>query len=188
MNIRWHGALCVLAFALPAGSSCAEDVIACKVDDPTNCKRASEWAAEAAAKDAEDRKFAAALPFDYRDLVAALVVEFIRTSSFPGKDHQYFVGVFGEDLDSALAAKLHASGINALPASARKVPGENEHPVHASPLISIGVGDIKQIDADTFTIRLGYHCGSLCAGSTQYTMRRVDGEWRVVDRQQDWVA
>jgi hypothetical protein len=185
-SIRRHGALCVAALAIAANSLAAEDVVVCKADDPKDCTTAAALNEQIARANAQYKRDAAALPFDYRDLVHALLVEYIRSHSFPGPDHEYFLGVFGDDADAALVAQLHESGIDVRPASAWTFPGGQQ--VKASPRIRITVGAIKQVAPDTFSIRIGYYCGTLCAASENYKLQKDGNGWRVVDRQQDWIA
>jgi hypothetical protein len=184
LHMRWHGALCVVVLGIAAYCSRADDVIACKADNPKDCKSAAEWEREAAAEFAKQRRYAEALPFDYRDLVHSLLVEYIRSSDLPGADHQYFVSVLGSDIDAALTAKLHASGINVLPLSAWS-PQENDR---SSSRVKINVGEITQVAPDTFTIRIGYYCGPRCAASEECKLQKDGDGWRVVDRRLDWIA
>jgi hypothetical protein len=126
-----------------------------------------------------------ALPSDYRDLVHALLLDFLQQSGFRGAEHRYFVNVFGSDIDAALVAKLHESGVDVLPGSAWRQPKQIER---HGPLIKIDVRDIKKVDDDTYTVGIGYYCGSLCASASTYTMHRDGTSWRVIDRQMRWIA
>ena len=185
MKIHWLGAIGAAVLAIAAGSARSADVVVCNADDPKDCTTASALHAEIEKADAEDRRYAESLPFDYRDLVRDLLVQYIAVLSFP-KDHEYFVRVFGSDADAALIAKLHASGIDVRPASAWSFPGGQQ--VGSSPRVRIGVGTIKQVATDTFSIRIGYYCGTRCAASEACKLQKDGNGWRIVDRQQAWIA
>lgn len=184
----WQRALCVVLLATVAGCSRSEEVIVCKADDPKDCKSATELNAQMAAESAKQRRYAEALPFDYRDLVHALLVEYIHSTPLPGTEHQYFLSVFDSDVDSALAAKMQASSINVLPASAWD-PNVDPPEHHGSgSRVRISIGEIKQVEPDTFSVRIGYYCGGLCAASQEYILKKDDSGWRIVDRKLDWIA
>lgn len=188
MNVRWQGALCVVMLAIAPGWSHSEEALLCRVDNPKDCKTAAEWERKQAAEFANQRRYAEALPFDYRDLVHALLVEYIRSTSLPGADHQYFVTVFGGDVDAALTAKLQASGLEVLPGSAWN---PNEGPPQSDrsgSRVKLHVAELEQVAADTFTIRIGYYCGPRCAASEQCKLQKNGSSWRIVSRQQDWIA
>jgi hypothetical protein len=184
MNVRWPGAICVVVLAITAGSARSADVMVCKPDNPKDCTTAAALYEESVRANARDKRFADALPFDYRDLVHALLVDFIRSHSFPGTGHEHFVGVFGSDADAALVAKVHESGIDIRPLSAWTPPGLVRH----SPRIRIGVGAIEQVAPDTVSIKIGYYCGTLCAGREEYKLQKDGKRWRIVDRQVEAVA
>lgn len=188
MNMRWHGALCVVLLAIAPGCSRSEEALICKADDPKDCKSAAEWERAEADEFAKQRRYAEALPFDYRDLVHALLVEYIRSTSLPGADHHYFVSVFGSDVDATLTAKLHAAGIDVLPASAWNPNDDPPLPDRSGSRVKINVGEIKQVAPDAFSIRIGYYCGPRCAASEQCKLQKAADGWRIVDRQMDWIA
>jgi hypothetical protein len=174
--------------AISASTARSQDVVVCKANNPKDCTTAAALNEEIARANTQARRDAEALPFDYRDLVQALVVEYIRSHSFPGKDHKYFVAVFGSDADAALIAKLHESGVEVRPASAWTLPGGLEAPARSSPNIKIEVGAIRQVAPDTFRVRIGYSCGRLCAASEEYKLRKDGDRWRIIDRQLEWIA
>jgi hypothetical protein len=107
-------------------------------------------------------------------VVHALLLDFLQQSDFRGADG-----------DAALVAKLHESGVDVFPGSAWRQPKQIER---HGPLIKIDVRDIKKVDDDTYTVGIGYYCGSLCASASTYTMHRDGTSWRVVDRQMRWIA
>jgi hypothetical protein len=174
MSIRGHEALFFVLLAIAACDARSAEVTAAQVNE------------EIAKANAADKRYAESLPFDYRDLVRDLLVEYLHSLSLPGKGHQYFVGVFGGDVDAALTAKLHASGIEVRPASAWSFPDGKQ--VRSSPNVRITVGEMRQLTPDTFTIRIGYYCGTLCAGSETCKLQKDGERWRIIDRQQDWIA
>ena len=191
MNVRWHAVALVVLLAVTAGCSPRPDELrSCTGDDPTECKAltAAELDKLLAAEDARVRRIAEALPFDYRDIVHALLVDYLRPSSVPNVEYRYFVRVFGRDVDVPLAARLHWSGVDVLPASEWTLKESHEANGHHISHVRVEVSDIDKIDRDTYAIAIGYYCGPLCAAGSTYTLRRDGNGWHVVDRQQHWVS
>jgi len=128
------------------------------------------------------------LPFDYRDLVHVLLVDYLHSNTLPGAEQRYFVSVFGSDIDAALTARMRESGFDIRPASAWTPPDErNKNSRHIS-RVKIDVGDIKQVADDTYTVGIGYYCGPRCASSSTYKLQKDGNGWRVIDRQMRWIA
>jgi hypothetical protein len=188
MSMRQQAALLAVVLAMAAGYSRSEEVEVCAADDPTNCKPASAWEKEAQAEFAKQRRYAESLPFDYRDLVHALLLDYLHSSSLPGAEQRYFVSVFGSDIDTSLTARMHESGFDILPVSAWTPPEDrNKNSRHIS-RIKIDVSDIEQVADDTYTVAIGYYCGPRCAGSSTYKLHKDGNGWRVIDRQMRWIA
>ena len=186
--MRWQAALFAVVLAMAAGYSRSGEVEVCAADDPTNCKPASAWEQEAQAEFAKQRRYAESLPFDYRDLVHALLVDYLHSNSSPGAEQRYFVSVFGGDIDASLTAKMHESGFDIRPASAWTPPDDrNKNSRHIS-RVKIDVGGIEKVADDTYTIGIGYYCGPRCASSSTYTLQKDGNGWRVIDRQMRWIA
>jgi hypothetical protein len=186
--MRWQAALFAVALAMAAGYSRAGEVEVCALDDPTNCKPASAWEKEAKAEFAKQRSYAESLPFDYRDLLHAVVVDYLHSNSLPGAEQRYFVSVFGSDIDAALTARMHESGFDIRPASAWTPPDDRNKNSRHIPRLKIDVGDIKQVADDTYTVAIGYYCGPRCASSSTYKLQKDGNGWRVIDRQMRWIA
>ncbi|HEY7641685.1 MAG TPA: hypothetical protein VH814_18285 [Steroidobacteraceae bacterium] len=190
MNARWHRALRVAVLALAAGCSRHGEFTVC--DSRFSCKTypskaamQEAFAAEEAADAEKQRRYAHALPFDYRDLVHVLLVDYLRPSGIPDVNYRNFVGVFGSDIDVPLTAKLHESKIEVLPASAWTL-GDMPSPGYGRPIdvhFRVDVYDLKQIEARTYTVWVGYYCGSLCSGSVMYTLRQSGKTWRIIARE-----
>lgn len=188
MSMRWQAALFAVVLAMAAGYSRSEEVEVCAADDPTNCKPASAWEREAQAEFAKQRRYAESLPFDYRDLVHALLVDYLHSSSLPGTEQRYFVSVFGGDVDTSLTARMHESGFDVLPASAWTPPDDRNKNSRRISRIKIQVSDIKQVADDSYTVAIGYYCGPRCASSSTYKLQKDGSSWRVIDRQMNWIA
>jgi hypothetical protein len=188
MNVRWHAALLVVMLAIAAGCSRSDAINICSYAGQTDCKTAAELNKEIAAEDAKQRRAAEALPFDYRDIVHALLVNYLPRSPFPDVEYRYYVFVFGGDVDVPLAARLHWSGFDVLPGSQWTLTdSRRENGYHIS-RIRIDVYDIEKVDRDTYTIGIGYYCGDLCASDSTYTLHRDGNGWHVVDRQMHWIS
>lgn len=192
MHIRCRILYVSAALAIAAGCGRSDDdVHVCEAKDPNNCWTYAspvEFNRAMAAEDARQRRLAEGLPFDYHDLLHALLIEYLHSSSFPDVDNQYFVSVFGSDIDHALTTRLHASGIDVQPSSAWTIA--DPQPVdgrHVS-RIKVEVSYIKQVGPETFGVGIGYYCGGLCAAGQMYTLRKDGDHWRVVDRQTHWIA
>lgn len=190
MSIRWHGALCVVALTVAANCSRAEEPLLCMVTPKSTneCKTAAAWEAEQAAEFEKQRQYAESLPFDYRDLLHALMVEYIGSARLPGKTQRYFVQVFGKDIDGALVGKLYKSGIKVLPGSAWTLTDERAEQAGEAMRVKLNLGEIKQLAPDTFSVRLGYYCGPRCAGSSEYRLQKDGAGWRILEQRMDWVA
>jgi len=190
MNIRWQGALCIAVLALAPGCSRGKDTVLCMVTPKSSneCKTAAEWEAEQAAEFAKQQQYAESLPFDYRDLLQAFLVEYIGSARLPGNEQRYFVNVFGKDIDGALVGKLYKSGIKVLPGSAWTLTDERAEQAGEAMRVKLQLGELKQVAPDQFTVRIGYYCGPRCAGSSEYRLQRDGTTWRILDQRMDWVA
>ena len=190
MSIRWQGILCVGVLMVVTGCSHAEEPLLCMVtpNNTNECKTAAAWEAEDAAKFSKQREYAESLPFDYRDLLQALVVEYIGSARLPGNEQQYFVSVFGKDIDGALVGKLYRSGIKVHPGSAWTLTDERAELAGEAMRVRLHLGEIKQLAPDTFSVRVGYYCGPRCAGSSEYRLQKNGAGWRILDQRMDWVA
>ena len=193
MNARWHAALLGTAvLAIAAGCSRSDDdVQVCSMEDPKDCTTYSsmdELNREIAAEMASQRRYAEHLPFDYRDLMHALLVEYLQPSGFADVENRYFVSVFGNDIDTALTAKLHESGIDVWPSSAWTSTVDRNEQGHVVSRIKVDINSMRQFGWVTYKIGIGYYCGGLCAGGQTYTLRWDGRAWRIVDRKVHWVS
>ena len=189
MNVRWYAVLLVVLLAVTAG--CAQRPYQAKIcvdEAQKDCKTQAELDQLMAAEFARQRRYAESLPFDYRDIVHALLVDYLRPPPVADVEAHYFVEVFGDNVDAPLAARLHGSGFDVLPASQWTPPDGREANGHHVWRVKIVVGEIKQVDRDTYAIGIAYYCGPLCAAGSTYTLRTDGNGWHVVDRQQHWIS
>jgi len=183
--------LCV-ATVLVIASACGRSDDGVKLCDlgGENCKTyasPAELDRAIAEENPTQRRLAERLPFDYRDLLHALLVEYLDPMSLRGPPQDSYIGVFGSDVDAALASKLRQSGAHVFPASAWTLYSEVQTTGDSEAVrVKVDIHRIKQTGPDTFSVGISYYCGGLCAGGQTYTLRKSGDQWRIVARQTHW--
>jgi hypothetical protein len=185
-----YGALFVVA-VLVIASACGrsdDDVKLCDYRG-NNCRTYAfpvELNRAIAVENARQRRLAEGLPFDYRDLLHALLIEYLDPMSLHGPHQHSYVGVFGSDIDAVLTAKLRESGAHVWPASAWTLYGVRVTRGREAVRMKVDVHGIKQVGPDTFSVEISYYCGGVCAGGQTYTLQKSGDQWRIVNRQVHW--
>jgi hypothetical protein len=186
-----YRALCAVA-VLVIASACGrsdDDVKLCDFGG-NNCRTYAspvELDRVMAAEMARQRTLAEGLPFDYRDMLHALLIDYLQSPRLH-PDEQYFVSILGRDIDTKLTGTLHEAGIEVRPASALISDDGRSKEGRVVPRVQVDVSFIKQVEPDTFVVGIGYYCGGSCAASQNYTLRRRGEKWLIVDRKTHWIA
>lgn len=165
-----------VCFGSPSGGNCK------------NFRSAQHYEAWQAAEDKKQRAEAAGFPDDFRDIVAAVLKDLLKTneSDFKNMRHEYFVSVFGEDIDPVTQSKLLTLGVETELAS-KYVENGGESSSQDTPETyiktwAVYVSSLKRLSDGTYDIEFGYRCGMLCAGHFRYRVKRDSSGWVFVSK------
>jgi hypothetical protein len=147
-----------------------------------------------AADDIRKKAVAQRFAHDYRVIVAVTLKEYLQTneSEFENVRDQYFVSVFGDDVDEVTRTMLRAYGIETELGS-RYVESERteefrDNEGHWLMNTKVGVSDIESLGNDSYRVTFGYSCGMLCAGSFEYVLRKDTESWVFVSKRALWFS
>ncbi|MBM0103556.1 hypothetical protein JM946_02320 [Steroidobacter sp. S1-65] len=138
--------------------------------DCKNFRSAEHFEAWEAAEREKQKRAAANFPDDFRDIVAVVLKASFKNneSEFKNTRNQYFVSVFGEDLDPTTQAKLLALGLVTEPASryvrSQREPAFQDATGTYLSNTEVYVSSIKRLRDGAYDVEFGYNCGELCAG------------------------
>jgi hypothetical protein len=134
------------------------------------------------------------LPNDYREIVAETLREYLGSgeSEFMDVKEQFFISVFGSDVDTTVQAKLLEHGIEAQPASAfvesYGTKGLKDDAGRFLWNTSIDVSSLERLDDGSYRVGFSYWCGMLCAGGLQYVLKKEEEGWIFLSKKMRWVS
>jgi hypothetical protein len=151
-------------------------------------EEADLWYARQAAR---AKRRAMELPVDYQDLAFVQLKSVMggMQREWPEVHYRFFVSLFDQDIDPALAERLADAGIPVEAGSAYYDASEQNEagqlPVRTRTM-SIWIKSIESVGNGTYRIHHGYHCGTLCAGGLESDLRFEDGGWKVLETRGLW--
>lgn len=177
--------LTFLIFALLLAACSHKDKISLCGDHWWSCKYYDNDEQALAAIKAEEKHeldIAKNLDIDFNACAAVLLADQIAGQ---GKitSNQIYISLFGDDPSPELLTDLEDVKISALPRSKFKATNEDQ-----SAAWKFSVSSIRKNWFGGYTAHAGYHCGSLCAGGTEYQLKRKGNSCAVVARRLLWVS
>ena len=163
-------------------------------DNCRNFRSVQHFEAWDAAKQKELKEAAARFPDDFRDIVAVVLKDFLKTNESPFEDvkNQYFATVFNDDIDQATQSKLSALGVVIAPGSKYVERDKELQPpsVPGAYLMNyeIYVSSIQRLGDGAYEVEFGYSCGLLCAGHFRYRLKRDARRWVIISRDALWYS
>jgi len=153
----------VLAFVVVCGSGFAQQ------NDPEKTGRA-------------DRATAQKLDIDYRQCSTVLLGQQFAQLA---EDDVAYVSIIWEDPDAATLAVLRKLHGRVEPYSKMPSIPDGQTNSHAWAVI---VGYIKPVGPSEYVAVASYHCGSLCAGATEYRLSKSGKSCAVLSSRLLWVS
>jgi hypothetical protein len=185
----------ILLVLVLAGACTREPYTVCF--GPSDCKdfrSAQHYEAWNAAEHKKQKEDAAGFPDDFRDIVAIVLKEYLKSnvSEFENTRDQYFVSIFGDDLDGATQSKLLELGITTEPSSKyvesrREQPFQDEYGTYLKNW-DVYVSSIERLGDSSYNVEFGYSCGQLCAGHFRYRVKRAAGRWLFISEETLWYS
>ncbi len=128
------------------------------------------------------------LDIDYQKCAVAVLVAEIGKQEAGAKQHIY-ISIIGEDPAPSVLSSLAAMGIKA-------EPGSRRPPVDRDDGVIVLNADNSKFDVwgihprwfGGYRATAGYHCGTLCAGSTEYRLKKSGDSCVVESQRRLWVS
>ena len=142
-------------------------------------------------KQRREREAASALPFDYRDLVQALLIDYLKppADGSAASKTKLFVNVFDRPLDADSIQVLAQRGIKVSPDADRPPPAQPNRRSTSTACFDVTISSIKKLNSDgRYQVSFGFYCGPLCAGGFEYELQQAGKTWTVVERRSLWVS
>ena len=127
-----------------------------------------------------DRAIARSLDIDYRKCAAVVLAYQFRDLT---KGDSAYVSIMGEDPDQTTLASLRRTYSRTKPYSqAPRIQPEVRH----SHTWTFYFGVLRAVASGEYTAKVGYACGSLCAGGTEYRLKRDGDSCSIVSSGIEW--
>ena len=138
------------------------------------------------------RNLARQLPVDYREVAFVVIYNFLHRDS-PTETHRsrYFLSILEEDPDPALIARFAKAGVKVEPASmyaSAETEDQADQQLDDTVLVSVGIREIRWIEADIYRADFGYVCGMLCAGGLQAFLQCREKECQLLRIEPSWLS
>jgi len=158
-----RAALALAFLAIVCGSGFARE------SDPEQTERA-------------DRATAQKLDIDYKRCSAVILGEQIRQLA---QDDVAYVFIIGDDPDARTFELLRKSHVRVEPGS--KMP-QIPDDATSSHTWALSLSFIRPVAPGEYVAVAGYHCGSLCAGATEYRLSKSGKSCSVLSSRLLWVS